>query len=654
MEKWKKRSIELLAALAFGGENGLSVVPYYPQKTMVGCEEEGYFRRSIPEKHGVSSLRIYNMLCELESEKRANVHSIMVLKNGEVICECSAKGYSVNMWHASHSMSKTVCGMIIGILIGRGDLSLETAIVDVFSEIAYRDRKFPSITVEHLLTMTSGVDFGEMGAVTEENWTRAFFESIVRFTPGSKFAYNSMNSYILARTAERVGGKSFSTLAEELIFAPMGIKHYFWEKSPEGTEKGGWGLYLSPESWAKLGQMFALGGVFDGKRILPAKWVMEASLTKAEAPEWSGRFNYSYHTWVSKKGSEVLFNGMFGQNLWISKESGIMVVVMGGNNELFQESPALEIIRKYLGGRINDETKIRDVTLLEDKTERFFDSRRWASPKEREDGILYRLGIKSRTRFDEKWTPVLGSYRFRQNDAGVLPLIIRVMQNNLDSTLRAMQLDREGEKLVLTLEEGERYYSIEVGVYDYKTTILDFCGERYIVKALGQVVQGSEDETEYRIELLFPETSSVRRLRIIKMCSECIQLELTESPDGEIADGLLSGMGELNRAAAFGIELLEKRLGEGAVAENIKAAFKPELIGVNTAVRNYGQILDNENRRFLSQQKNARLVKAVVDRFFKESVEETAKEGTPQRVKSLKDFFREISRSLSLKSDENG
>ena len=94
MEKWKKRSIELLAALAFGGENGLSVVPYYPQKTMVGCEEEGYFRRSIPEKHGVSSLRIYNMLCELESEKRANVHSIMVLKNGEVICECSAKAYS--------------------------------------------------------------------------------------------------------------------------------------------------------------------------------------------------------------------------------------------------------------------------------------------------------------------------------------------------------------------------------------------------------------------------------------------------------------------------------------------------------------------------------------------------------------------------------
>ena len=159
-----------------------------------------------------------------------------------------------------------------------------------------------------------------------------------------------------------------------------------------------------------------------------------------------------------------------------------MVVVMGGNNELFQESLALEIIRKYLGGRINDETKIRDVTLLEDKTERFFDSRRWASPKEREEGILYRLGIKSRTRFDEKWTPVLGSYRFRQNDAGVLPLIIRVMQNNLDSTLRAMQLDREGEKLVLTLEEGERYYSIEVGVYDYKTTILDFCGERYSVK----------------------------------------------------------------------------------------------------------------------------------------------------------------------------
>ena len=160
MEKWKKRSIDLLTSLAFGTDGTPSVVPYYPQKTRVSGDEERFFRRSTPERHGISSKRIYNMLVSLESEKRANIHNLVILAGGEIISECSRDGYGVNVAHLSHSMSKTVTGMIIGILHSDGLIDLDDAIVDIFPEIPYRDKRFANITVRHLLTMTSGVDFG--------------------------------------------------------------------------------------------------------------------------------------------------------------------------------------------------------------------------------------------------------------------------------------------------------------------------------------------------------------------------------------------------------------------------------------------------------------------------------------------------------------
>ena len=113
MERWKKRSVELLSSLAFGSEGSPSVVPYYPQKTEVYGHEERSFLRNVPERHGISSKRIYNLLCELEGEMRANIHNLLIMVDGEVIAECSRDGYGINTWHLSHSMSKTVTEMVL-------------------------------------------------------------------------------------------------------------------------------------------------------------------------------------------------------------------------------------------------------------------------------------------------------------------------------------------------------------------------------------------------------------------------------------------------------------------------------------------------------------------------------------------------------------
>lgn len=618
MEKWKRRSIDLLTSLVFGGREDMSVVQYYPQKTRISGTEEKYFPRTIPEKKGISSRRLHSMLCELERERRANMHSIKVLRGGEVICECCAAGYDDKIWHVAHSMSKTVTGMVIGRLWDDGLISTDMRLVDLFPELQYRDKKFPLITVDHLLSMTSGVEFAEVGAITERSWTESFFASTVKFAPGSKFSYNSMNTYILTRIAERLTGRKFISLAEEYIFAPLGIKNYLWEIGPEGSEKGGWGLYLSSESWAKLGIMILRGGTHEDRRILSPEWVHLSASVKAISPRENGSFNYAYQTWVGRNSDEILFSGMLGQNVWICPKNDIVVVMNGGNNEIFQASPALEIVRKYLGGRIDDKLNYRDSKLLDEKQRDFFNCRRWARPLEKKRGLIYSLGIRPRTPFDSRWSSVLGKYALAGNGVGMMPLIVRAMQNSLNSRLEELYLTREGDELILEYRESGENFRIPIGLYDYKESVIEVRGERYIVRAIAEAAEETVGR-EYRIELVFPETASTRRLIIRGQGRGRKLLKMSETPNERIALGFLKEYSRTNGVLSFTVEAIERRFGRGAAEKTISRTFNPTLILADTRYRGYEGIIDKENARAREEQERVKFIRTFVDRFFKEN-----------------------------------
>ena len=618
MERWRMRAVDLITSLAFGGREQVGVVPFYPQKTSINGAEKKYFKRTVPEKKGISSKRLYNMLCELEGEAQANIHSLMVIRGGEVICECSADGYNVNCWHISHSMSKTVLGMVIGRLIDDGLLSIDQRLADIFPEIPYRDKRFKEITVEHLLAMTSGVDFAEPGVVTEKDWTAAFFASPIRFAPGAKFAYNSMNSYILARVAERICDRSFGDMAREFIFLPLGIENYFWEKGPEGTEKGGWGLYMSVESWAKVGYMLLSDGVFEGKRVLSSEWVRKSSTVKAISPEVNGGFNYAYQMWVGRDNDEILFNGMLGQNVWICPKNDIIVVITSGNNELFQASPSLEIIRKHLGAEMYDRISPRDTRLLLEKQAVFFDSRRWVRPKEEGRGLLYWLGLKTRNRLDRAWEQIYGSYAVVKNNVGLLPLFVRALQNNLNTVIEKIDISALNEELVLGVSESGESYKILVGTYGYAENVIDYQGEKYLIYAVGEVTYDRCGGREYRIELLLPETASVRRIRIKKIDEGRLLIDFSESPNHRLAENLLERYSQTSSVVSFVAEMLERRLGEGESARIIKRSFNPTLVGVDVNLPDYEEVITKENSELAKESGTVKLLRTIVDRFFKE------------------------------------
>ena len=618
MDKWKKRSVDLFTSLVFGSDDGTSVVPYYPQKTELGSREERFFKRTVPERQGVSSKRIYNMLCELESEKRANVHSLMILRGGEVICECSREGYGVNTLHVSHSMSKSVCGMVIGRLWEDGKVRLDDRIVDILPDVRYKDKRFALITVEHLLTMTCGVDFAELGSITDRGWTEAFFASTIKFPPGNRFLYNSMNTYILARIAEKITSVPFINLVRDWVFSPLEITNYFWEKGPEGTEKAGWGLYLSAESWAKLGYMFLSGGTFFGNKVLSERWIEKCSSTKAVAPEESGDFDYTYQMWKARRSDELLFNGMLGQNVWISPQNNIVAVLTGGNNELFTDSPALNIVRKHLGGVINDDLYTSDVGVLIEKTEEFFDPRRYVVPKEKNTGLLYRLGIISSDPFDTDWLAVLGRYAISKNNHGILPLIVRAMQNNLDSTIQQISIERRKNELYMLIHESNETHRIPIGIYGYKSCVLTFRGEKYLAKAVGRSMTDSNGERKYQIEIIFPELSSTRMIEI-KRLGDMITIALSESPNNRIIDTYLERMSSSSSALSIVFKLLERKFGNDFISQTINKTFNPVLVGADMQYSGYKLIIEEQNKKVDDELDSVRLIRVVVDRFFKES-----------------------------------
>ena len=630
MDRWIKRAVELATGLIFTGRQNPSVVPFYPQKTEISGYEKPYFPRTAPEKCGVSSGRLLAMLRELEADRRVNVHSLICLKGGKVICECSHPGYDVNLWHLSHSMTKTVTGMAIGILVDDGKLSIDERLVDLLPGYEYKDEKIAQITVRHLLTMTSGVRFSEAGSVTETKWTEAFFASSCAFIPGTEFAYNSMNSYILARIVTRLAGKSLTDFLDERLFMPLGITNRFWEKSREGVEKGGWGLYLSCESWAKLGYMMLLGGVFEDTRILSEGWVEQSHQRHAKTPESIGHFDYGYQMWSSRDDDGYLFNGMLGQNVWICPKNGIVAVITSGNNEMFQNSPARAIVEKYLAEDLTNDLSCGfdgNVGDLRYAEKHFFEGRHKIRPYTPKRGLAYRLGLKSCGAYPREWDELMGEYHFAKNNVGMMPIIVRAMQNNLCGMIERVELYRDGDAVFFAYTECGISYRLEVGFSDFKENVIDFNGERYIVRVIGEAMEDEDRNTVYKLELLFPELPNTRMIKLTLGDGGRLVMRLSEMPDERIAERLLKELDGTNPRMSAYMHIIEKRLGKNVANKRVKDTFSPTLIGARTGSTDYAAILEEENEKQRLAAKSIRWLDALVERLLHDDEDEDPEQG---------------------------
>lgn len=507
--------------------------PSAAKTTLLLPAKEPFFRTASPRRVGVDGEKLLAFARAVSESREGNVHAVTVLSHGRCVFEAAKAGYSAQMPHAAFSLSKTVTGLAVGMLSDDGKLSPDTPVLSFFPELKGKriSAKFKLLTVGHLLSMSVDLPFNEVGVVISDNYTKSFFESALRGTPGDGFAYNSMCSYILAVIVTRITGTSLSDFLNERLFAPMGIRNYFWEKSTKGIEKGGWGLYLPVRSMAKLGQLFLSRGVWNGSRLISEGWLALMSERHAEVPDTLGDFDYGYHLWRHKQTDSLLLNGMLGQNVWVLPEKQLVVAITAGDSCLFQDAQALTAAMRELSDMTPRDT-------LRAKRERRFIARHFG-----EEASLIPTYVSAESReAEKKLLPALKtSFTLSENNGGVLPLITRLIQNSPTkgiSALTVAQCPKDARVLLFSFTEGDATYRIAAGNCRFLDSVLRIHGEKYRVAAAYAWGLNEEREPYLRLELRFPALADTRRF-LFRKAGDGFSVTLTEQPGYEFVKKLL-------------------------------------------------------------------------------------------------------------------
>ena len=272
------------------------------------------------------------------------VHSLMVVKDGEVIYERYANGHDSEDLHVMWSVSKSFTAFAIGLAAEDGLLDLDDKVYSYFPEITIPDSNKEwreEMTIKHLLSMSSGLKEEKLGEViassicpedySEFDWAESALTASMVFAPGERFYYNSMNTYILSVIVSKVTGKTVAQYMDERVFRHLGIKNWIWEESPQGYSAGGWGLYLRAEDLAKFGLLWLNNGIWNGRRIIGEEWISEATKihsTYSENP-WEG---YGYQVWLYKHDS-FRFHGSRGQIMMAIPEKNLILVATSAHND---------------------------------------------------------------------------------------------------------------------------------------------------------------------------------------------------------------------------------------------------------------------------------------------------------------------------------
>ena len=298
------------------------------------------FETSTPEELGITSASILNLLDTIR-QRNINIHSLMIVRHGKTAAAMWWKPYCPEQPHQLYSFSKSVTAAAVAIAAAEGKLSLSDRVASFFPRIIDRDadERVYSMTVEHLLTMTSGaVAQNEVTMHGHTNWVSWFLNTPLNAFPGERFVYNSLNSYMLAVILRKVTGEGLVDYLMPRLFEPLGIERPTWDTCPMGIECGGWGLYLTTGDMAKFCQLCLDDGVWNGVRLLPEGWAANAGSghvltgTDSKLNDSPHRTcGYGHHFWCNSDGSSWRADGMFGQFGIIMPEKDLVVVTTAGH-----------------------------------------------------------------------------------------------------------------------------------------------------------------------------------------------------------------------------------------------------------------------------------------------------------------------------------
>lgn len=292
------------------------------------------FPASTPEEQGIDAAPLDSMLRFIR-ETQQNVHHLTMIRNGRTVLDTDIYPYSSRYMHDIASVTKSLVSLLTGIAIDKGFIkSKDEKIIQYFPEIKEYDKRMDSITVRHLVTMTSGLacnaDGGEQalaGMVRSRDWVQYVFSLPVVDAPGKKFAYCSCNFYLLGEIIFRTTHLTPHEFAKKYFFNPLGIKGSRWLTNAKNIQHGWGDLFLYPADMAKIGQLILNNGRWNNMQVISEQWVTKCLQTFVRIDDNKG---YGYGWWTFDKGGYYEAAGRGRQLISVLPELNMVVVMLGG------------------------------------------------------------------------------------------------------------------------------------------------------------------------------------------------------------------------------------------------------------------------------------------------------------------------------------
>ncbi len=530
------------------------------------------FERATPESVGVESAHLLSFLEEYSKMTELHPHSLMIMKDEKIILETDFYPYHRDTWHVSHSLCKSITALAAGLMIEDGVFSLDEKLIDIFPKRAFNLDlvRQKDITIRTLLNMTSGVSFNEFGSALSEDWVESYFASPLKFQPGSKFHYNSMNSYMLsACIRERTGRDMFDILSER-IFHPMGITEVFWETCPKGISKGGWGLYMKIEDLMKFASLFLSGGIWQEKRLISEKWITEMTKKHIETPPTSNPYGYGFQVWQSSRHGSYQFNGMLGQNLIIFPDLHMAIATYSGNAEFFPACSLMTLIDRYFGKAFrpcNAPIKL---------------NRRIQRALTQWNISLSLPPVKGRTEIKTQMaalTSLAGKeFPIHAENIGLLPVMISLFHGNFSDGIENIVFDMKNGNMEAAFFKKKETIRIPFSL-DGNACYFDFIenGEHFYAASIAKMTKNEEDIPVFKLSVYFLETTSVRQIKFFFHYNRTV-IRFSEEPQGE---DLLESFAPLIEDTVNKSKTAQKLLSYldfGIVEYNVDRLFSPEFV----------------------------------------------------------------------------
>jgi CubicO group peptidase (beta-lactamase class C family) len=251
------------------------------------------------------------------------VYGLIVMQDGRPLLERYYHGATAAQPFQTHSVTKSVVSLLVGIAIAEGRLpGLDAKLTQLLTVPRNVDPRVRRITLRHLLTMTAGWPDRQ---VRGRNVVRALLARPLARAPGTRWEYDSGSSHLVSAILSRATRRSAAAYAQAKLFDPLGIRPLQWPADPQGVTSGGAGLVVRARELALLGELVRRGGEWGGEQLVPEAWIRDS--TRSQVATDDPAFGYGYYWWIGADTGAAWARGYGGQVIAVAPRERAVVVV---------------------------------------------------------------------------------------------------------------------------------------------------------------------------------------------------------------------------------------------------------------------------------------------------------------------------------------